>query len=127
MTSLPDLSPLVGCVVGRLDLDYRVGFNLASQDPPRYGERVEALLVVEAPFLVIRGGNQYEVNPDAVTGYEQTLALLHSTVLKVDVKPDQALDIEFSGDQTLRVEAPSSYEAWELSGKGVPGWIAGPS
>jgi hypothetical protein len=126
MTQPPDLAPIVGCVVGNLGLDYRVSLNLASQDPPHYGERVDALLVIEAPFEIFRAGTRYNVDPSAVAGYERAVPLLHSTIEEAEVGQDQSLRIKFSGDQTVHVPRSPHYEAWQISGRGVSGWIAGP-
>lgn len=72
------------------DLNYRISLNLASQDAPHYGERVDAPLVIEAPSEITRQGAHYDVHPDAVAGYEQAVPLLHSTIEEVEVGRDQS-------------------------------------
>jgi hypothetical protein len=125
MTPVPDLDPLVGCIVGQLSFDFRVTMNLASQDGV-YGERVDALLVIENDFSVTSSGETTVVRPDAKAGYEAVLPLLHSTLLSAVVESDEVLALTFSNSVSLRVSRSDQYESWSLSGKGVAGWISGP-
>jgi hypothetical protein len=124
---MPDLTPLTGCVVGQLALDYRVCLLLASEEPGKsYGHRVHALLVIETAFTLERAGNAEQIDPTAVANYEPTVALLHATIRKALIHPDKSLSIRFSGDQLLTVPRDATFASWELSGKGVDDWVAGP-
>ncbi|MGE0820013.1 MAG: DUF6188 family protein [Candidatus Nanopelagicales bacterium] len=125
MTPVPDLDPLVGCIVGQLSFDFRVTMNLASQDGV-YGDRVDALLVIENDFAVTSAGETTVVRPDVKAGYESVLPLLHTTLLSAEVELDEALALTFSNNVSLRVSRSDQYESWSLSGKGVAGWISGP-
>ncbi|MGD9531415.1 MAG: DUF6188 family protein [Pseudonocardia sp.] len=122
---MPDLDPLVGCIVGQLSFDFRVTMNLASQDGV-YGDRVDALLVIENDFAVTSAGETTVVRPDVKAGYESVLPLLHTTLLSAEVELDEALALTFSNNVSLRVSRSDQYESWSLSGKGVAGWISGP-
>jgi hypothetical protein len=123
--SRADLDPLVGCIVGQLSFDYRVTMNFASQDGV-YGERVDALLVIENDFSVTSTGETTGVRPDTKSGYEAVLPLLHSTLVSAVVESDEALALTLSNNVRLRVSRGDLYESWSLSGRGVAGWISGP-
>ena len=125
MTLVPDLDPLVGCIVGQLSFDFRVTMNLASQDG-LYGERVDALLVIESDFTVTSPDGTTDVRPGATTGYGAVLPVLHSTLVGVVVEMDEVLTLTFSDNVTLRVSRSGQHESWSLSGRGVSGWISGP-
>jgi len=125
MTPAPDLDPLIGCIVGQLSFDFRVTMNFASQDGV-YGDVVDALLVIENDFTVTSAGDTTVVRPDAKSGYEAVLPLLHSTLVSAVVESDEALALTFSNSVNLRVQRSDQYESWSLSGKGVTGWISGP-
>lgn len=125
MNPVPDLAPLVGCIVGQLSFDFRVTINFASQEGV-YGERVDALLVIENDFSVTSPGATTEVRPDAKSGYAAVLPLLHSTVVSAVVESDEALALTFSNSVRLRVSRSDHFESWSLSGRGVTGWISGP-
>lgn len=71
-------------------------------------------------------GGTTDVRPDAKTGYEAVLPLLHSTLVSADVESDEALTLTFSNALALRVSRSNQYESWSLSGRGVAAWISGP-
>jgi len=125
MPEPPDLSPLVGCTIGRVCLDYQVTLTIASTDGV-YGERVDALLIMESPFTVTRNGEPQQVDPNAKQGLEPTLDLLHREVTGVHVGADESLWLSLTGDMEIRVPRDPHYEAWQITGRGVQGWIAGP-
>lgn len=125
MPEPPDLSPLVGCTVGRLSFDFQVTLSLASTDGV-YGERVDALLVVESPFTITRAGDELQVVPGEQKGLEATLGLLHREVTHVTVGADESLSLTLDGGVQVRVPRDPHYEAWQLNGTGVQAWIAGP-
>jgi hypothetical protein len=125
MPEPPDLSPLVGCTVGRLSLDHQVTLSLASTDGV-YGERVEAHLVVGSPFTITATGEPLQVVPDAQTGLEATLGLLHREVTRASVGADESLSLTLDGSVHVYVSRDPQYEAWQIDGRGVQGWIAGP-
>lgn len=125
MPELPDLSPLVGCTVGRVCLDYQVSLNLASTDGV-YAERVDALLVVESPFTITCVGEPLHVVPSEMQGLEAILGLLHRTITGAAVSADESLSLTFDGDQEVHVPRDPHYESWQITGRGVQGWIAGP-
>jgi hypothetical protein len=125
MPEPPDLSPLVGCTVGRLCLDYQVTLSLASTDGV-YGEGVDAFLVVESPFTITRAGEPLHVVPGEKQGLEATLGLLHRTITGAAVSADESLSLTFGGDEEVHVPRDPHYESWQITGRGVQGWIAGP-
>lgn len=126
MPQLPDLSPLIGCTVGQVCLDYRVSLNLANTDGI-YAERVDALLVVESPFTITGFGEPVRVDPNEKQGLEAAIGLLHRTITGVAVSRDQSLSLTFEGGQEVNVPRDPHYESWEITGRGVQGWIAGPT
>jgi hypothetical protein len=121
----PDLTPLVGCTVGRLSLDYQVTLLLASTDGV-YGERVDALLVMGTSFTITRAGDVMHVHPSEQDGFAATLGLLHRDIVAVAVGPDESLSLTFNGDLAVHVPRDQHYESWQITGRGVQGWIAGP-
>ena len=125
MPEPPDLSALTGCVVGRVSLDYQVSLLLASTDGI-HGERVDALLVIESPFTITRGGRQLHVEPNAKRGLEATLGLLHRAITAASISADESLSLTLDGEQEIHVPRDPNYEAWQISGRGIQGWIAGP-
>jgi hypothetical protein len=125
MSSLPDLSPLIGCVVGQVAFDFQVTLNLASQDGV-HAQRVDALLAIGSDFTVTRNGDPTEVGPEARLNYAAVLPLLHETILAAAVETDGSLAISFTGDLHIRVPRSDHYESWSLAGPGVAEWIAGP-
>jgi hypothetical protein len=125
MPEPPNLSPLVGCTVGRLCLDYQVTLLLASTDGV-YGERVDALLVVESPFTIRGAGEPVQVVPSEKKGLEATLGLLHREVTQVAVGADESLSLTLDDSVQVQVPRDPDYEAWNITGRGVQGWIAGP-
>jgi hypothetical protein len=125
MPSLPDLSPLIGCTIGRVCLDYQVTLSVLSTDGA-YGQRVDALLIMESPFTVTRGGDAQQVDPNEKLGLPATLDLLHRQVTAVEVATDQSLSLSLSDDVRVHVPRDPHYEAWQVTGHGVQAWIAGP-
>jgi hypothetical protein len=121
----PDLSPLVGCTISRVSLDYQVTLTIASTDGV-YGQRVDALLIIEAPFTVTRGGDSHLVDPNEKLGLEATLDLLHREVTDTEVAADESLSLTVTGDLKIHVPRDPHYEAWQVTGRGIQGWIAGP-
>ena len=122
--SPPDLAPLTGCIVGHILLDYRVSLGLASQDG-KYGERVDAILVIGAPFEVSSDRATERVTPDDTANYAAVLPLLHATVADAIIASDESLRVSFENGFSLTVPRHQHYESWEISGRGVAGWIAG--
>jgi hypothetical protein len=123
----PDLTPLVGCIVGRLTLDYQVTLMLASQGPGEaYAARVDAHLTIGAAFQLTRAGRTHVITPDATGNYQAVVGLLHATVSGARIGTDESLVMSFSGDQLLRVPRDPAFESWEISGRGIRGWLAGP-
>jgi hypothetical protein len=120
-----NLSPLVGCTVGRLCLDYQVTLYIASTDGV-YAERVDALLVVESPFTITRAGDPVQVNPSGKRGLEATLGLLHREITQVEVGADESLSLTLDDNAQVNVPPDAHYESWQITGRGVQGWIAGP-
>jgi uncharacterized protein YgfB (UPF0149 family) len=125
MSPAPDLAPLVGCVVGRLALDFQVTLYLASQDDV-YAQRVDALLVVESNFNVTHRGDHSGVSPGEQLNYAALLPLLHQTIRRAAVDDDGSLALSLTDDLEVRVPRDDHYESWSLSGAGVTGWIEGP-
>jgi len=125
MPEPPDLSSVVGCTVGRVCLDYQVTLSIASTAGV-YGERVDALLVVESPFTVTTAGEPQRVVPSEKNGLEATLGLLHREVTAVDVDADESLSLTLDGCVQIQVTRDPRYESWQISGRGVASWIAGP-
>jgi hypothetical protein len=125
MPAPPDLTPLVGCTIGRVCVDYQVTLSILSTEGV-YGERVDALLIMESPFTVTRAGEVTQVDPNAKVGLDATLALLHQEVTGVQLGADESLSLSLAGDVEIHVPRDPHYEAWQVTGRGVQGWIAGP-
>jgi len=127
MPQPPELTPLVGCTVGRLTLDYQVGLLLASQGPGEvYAARVSAFLTIGGTFQLTRAGHAQVVTPDDTDNYQATVGLLHASVMDARIGTDESLTMAFSGDQLLHVPRDPAFESWEIQGRGVRGWLAGP-
>lgn len=125
MSSLPNVSSLVGCVVGQVAFDFRVTLNLASQDGV-YAQRVDALLAVENDFTVTQQGDCLKVSPGQQLNYAAVLPLLHQTLRHASAEADGSLALSLTGGLELHVPPNDRYESWSLTGSGVTGWIAGP-
>jgi Family of unknown function (DUF6188) len=125
MTSLPDLAPLVGCVVGQVAFDFKVTLSLASQDGI-YAQRVDALLAIESDFTVTQHSESSDVSPGERRNYPAALPLLHQTVTDAAVDDDGSLSLSLTGGLEVHVPRDDHYEAWSLAGNGVTEWIAGP-
>ena len=82
--------------------------------------------MVESPFTITRGGTASSVVPNEKKGLEATLGLLHQTITGASIGPDESLTLTLD-DAEVHVPRDPHYEAWQLSGRGVQAWIAGPT
>jgi hypothetical protein len=119
-----DFGALVGCEVRRVCLDYQVTLTLV--DGPYQQERVNAGLQIEAPFTYkAEDGVSYEIEPGEVTTLGPVVNLFKLTVQAANFD-GRTLTIDFENGARIEVATLSHYESWNLTGAGVPGYIAGP-
>ena len=115
---VPDVSPLVGAEVRRVQLDYQV--TLLLVDGPYKAERVNAVLIMETPFQLVIGTHTYRVDPSRKETHPPVCGLLHTAVTEAVVSHDQVLDLSFNDGSSLSVGPHAKYESWHLQGDGIP-------
>ena len=121
----PNLDALLGSHVSRLSLDYEVILTLVKGQGAT--PEVSALLTIGGDFMVSSSTGSTNVSPESQLGYEAVVPLLRRTITKATIEPDEALTLSFEDAMTLHVPRSPEYEAWEISGRGVAGWISGPA
>jgi len=119
-----DFSALVGCEVRQVGVDYQV--RLVLVDGPYQDERVNAELVIEAPFRYKAEDRKWhDIQPGQVTTLGPVVTMFGRTVQAVTFD-GLILTVDFGHDVRIEVATMTHYESWNLSGTGVPGYIAGP-
>ncbi|WP_258725950.1 DUF6188 family protein [Cellulomonas sp. NS3] len=119
------LEALVGCPVSRLMLDHQVALLLV--DDASEGQRVSATLILEEAFELTLGPEAHLVDPDDPTTLGPTCRLLHQTISAASAADGGALDLQLGDAIALSLTPTGNYEAWELSGTGVPSVLVGPA
>lgn len=119
------LDALVGCRVSRLTLDYQVALLLV--DDASEGRRVNATLILEEPFELTLGPETHVVDPGDPATLGPTCRLLHQTISSAHADDVGILALQLGDAIALRLTPTGSYEAWELSGSGVPSILIGPA
>lgn len=123
--NIPDVSPLVGCRVTQLSLDYRVVLLLATEHGA--GSQVDATLTVETPFeLGAASGVSSSVVPGVMETLPTILPVLHAKVAEAHVDGRYQLTLRFTSGLSMKVPRDPQYESWELTGTGIEGWLMGP-
>ncbi len=126
MPKRPDLSPLTGCEVTQVRLDYQVNLLLAAWQEDGT-ERVEATLTLGTPFiLTLANAETVAVEPETGAGYGDVPTLLRRRVSEASADGREALTVHFDDGSCLVIEPSTHYESWALSGEGVQGWLVGP-
>jgi hypothetical protein len=116
---------MIGASVQQLRFDYQVTFIFlreAGLEP-----RVAATLVIEAPFQMTTNGQKVEVHPGQPETYPPVLRFLNSKIIGVELSEAYDLSLEFEGGSALNVGPTESFDAWQLSGEGVPNLFVGPA
>src|SRR4051794_31453691 len=94
---------LIGCHVDRTAFDYQVRLSFEALDPDE-GYRVDADLVIEAPFLLCdRDGEWHELDPGTGSALAPALDLFRRTVTAVDIRGKGALHLTFDEGLQLHV------------------------
>lgn len=117
---------LVGCQVWRTSFDYQVRLILVARHPDG-GYRVDAELVIEVPFLLRdAAGEWHELDPGTSTTVAPAVELFMTTITELAVGDTGSLTLDFDSGARLVVTPHPQYEAWSLSGHGVPDVLVGP-
>ncbi|MCX5559306.1 DUF6188 family protein [Streptomyces sp. NBC_00038] len=117
---------LIGAQVERTSFDFQVRLNLCALDPEE-GYRLDAELVLEAPFLLRdAAGEWHEMAPGTGASLAPVLALFGRSATAVDVQGRGALTIEFDDGSGLWVGPDPQFESWQLTGWGVEPILVGP-
>ncbi|MCX5604173.1 DUF6188 family protein [Streptomyces phaeochromogenes] len=117
---------LIGSRVERTAFDQQVRLNLCALDPDE-GYRLDAELVLEAPFLfrdVV--GEWHELDPGTGVRLAPVLALYGQSVAAVDVRDRGVLVIDFQDGAGLWIGPDPQFESWHLTGHGVASLMVGP-
>ncbi|QQM41522.1 hypothetical protein JEQ17_20025 [Streptomyces liliifuscus] len=117
---------LIGSRVERTAFDQQVRLNLCALDPDQ-GYRLDAELVLEAPFLFRdAAGEWHELDPGTGVRLAPVLALYGQSVAAVDVRDRGVLVIDFQDGAGLWVGPDPQFESWHLTGHGVASLMVGP-
>lgn len=117
---------LIGSRVERTSFDQQVRLSLCALDPDE-GYRLDAELVVEAPFLLWdAAGEWHELDPGTGVRLAPVLALYGQSVAAVDVRDRGVLVIDFQDGAGLWIGPDPQFESWQLTGHGVAPLTVGP-
>lgn len=93
-------------------------------DDASEGRRVSATLILDEAFELTLGPETHVVDPDDPTTLGPTCRLLQQTISAAD---GRTLDLRLGDAIALRLTPTGNYDAWELSGTGVPSVLVGPA
>jgi Family of unknown function (DUF6188) len=119
-----ELKQLIGTTVQQLRFDYQVTLILFR--PVGEAPVINATLVIEAPFQLSVGPEVTIVDPSNSESHSPVCRLLHSQVIDVYLSEGYDLTLDFDSGMKLSVSPIEDFDAWQLSGEGVPTLYVGP-
>ena len=118
---MDEVNTLVGAQVNYLRFSYQIDINVIRGSNR---DRKYANLQIEVPFQLKTKNGSLTIDPNDLTTLPQLIPLLHTTLVDINLTESHELTLSFDNDMQIEIKQAKKYEAWNLTGDGLPHVIA---
>jgi len=116
-----ELKSLIGAKVNYVRFSYQVDINFIGG---KERDRKYANLQIEVPFQLKTETEALTIEPNQISTLAPMIQLLHTSLANIELSSDYELSLEFDNGYILHVKPVQKYEAWNLTGDGLPYFVA---
>ena len=96
-----------------------IDYPMIAGDSEHHSFADHHLTIARNRFVLHRGGEQVDVNPERIESVSPALAMLHQPVDSLTAYRDGRLILRMIGGDEIVVEKDTQYESWETHGTGM--------